>query len=44
LKDEIETEIPFNDAPNSGKNERIASSLKKFQNQKVGSIKIQQHS
>jgi hypothetical protein len=28
LKDKIETENPFNDAPNDGKNERVASSLR----------------
>jgi hypothetical protein len=29
LKDKSETEIPFNDAPNDGKNEKIAGTLQK---------------
>jgi hypothetical protein len=42
LKNKIETEKPFNDAPNDGKNERFIRTSRYISKLKVGSIQTQQ--
>jgi hypothetical protein len=44
LKDKSKTEMPFDEAPNDGMNERIARALKQTSKLKVGSTQIQQDS